>query len=170
VIIQILLNLLIGLTFIQTTEACDLVSPPKYITNFDGDTITFDVHGLQVGDQTISGRTNVRLNGVDAPEILPQADCEFENQMAIVAQQFVERELRNASQIELVVQSRDINGHILSYDRDEFGHPLVDVLIDKRNLANLLLAEKLAVKSLNRFEAWCDPEYVFEEYPKSKLP
>ncbi|GEM_PF-3079173 len=169
-IIQILLNLLIGLTFIQTTEACDLVSPPKYITNFDGDTITFDVHGLQVGDQTISGRTNVRLNGVDAPEILPQADCEFENQMAIVAQQFVERELRNASQIELVVQSRDINGHILSYDRDEFGHPLVDVLIDKRNLANLLLAEKLAVKSLNRFEAWCDPEYVFEEYPKSKLP
>lgn len=169
-IILTVLNLLISLTFIQTSEACELEAPPKYVTNYDGDTITFDVHGLKVGDQIISGRTNVRLNGIDAPEMLPQADCEFENHMAVVAQQFVERELRNASEIELVVQSRDINGHTLSYDRDEFGHPLVDVIIDKRNLAELLLTEKLAVKSINRFEAWCDPEYVFEEYPKSKLP
>ena len=67
-----------------------------YIRNYDGDTITFNLPGLH---PIISEKINIRVNGVDTPEM--RGKCEKEKFNAQNAQQMVADTLKDAKQVTL---------------------------------------------------------------------
>ncbi len=100
----------------------------KYLKNYDGDTITFniqDVHPL------LGEKINVRVLGVDTPEIKTKNKCELDK--ARVAKSLVNNLLKNATRIDLTNIQRDKYFRILA-DVNYDGKSLKDVLI-KNNLA-----------------------------------
>lgn len=92
----------------------------KYIKNYDGDTITFDVG-------------KVRVLGVDTAELRSKKPCEKE--YGKVAQAFVEKELKGAGQIYLTNNEK----------RDIYGRFLAKVIYDGKDLSTVLLSHNLAV-------------------------
>lgn len=105
----------------------------KYIKNYDGDTITFNVG-------------KVRVLKVDTAEMRSKKPCE--SQFAKVAQAFVEKELKGAKQIYLTNNDK----------RDIFGRILAEVHYDGKNLGEVLLKENLAIKYVpkkKRKVNWC---------------
>lgn len=100
----------------------------RYIKNYDADTITFDipkVHPL-LGDHI-----SVRVRHVDAPEIKGHLPCEKE--AARTAKKFIANILQNAKRIDLE-----------NIDKDKYFRILADVKADGKNLADLLMKNKLA--------------------------
>ncbi len=67
-----------------------------YIRNYDGDTITFNLPGLH---PIIGEKINIRVNGIDTPEI--QGKCEKEKYDAKQAKEMVADILKDAEQITL---------------------------------------------------------------------
>ena len=67
-----------------------------YVRNYDGDTITFNLPGLH---PIIGKKINIRVNGIDTPEI--KSKCEKETYNAHKAQQIVADILKDAEQITL---------------------------------------------------------------------
>lgn len=105
----------------------------KYIKNYDGDTITFDV-----------GKVRVLL--VDTAELRSKKPCEKE--FGKVAQAFVEKELKAAKEIYLTNNSK----------RDIYGRILANVHYDGKDLGQVLLKENLAIKYVpkkKRKVNWC---------------
>ncbi|WPU67097.1 thermonuclease family protein [Peredibacter starrii] len=92
----------------------------KYLRNYDGDTITFDVG-------------KVRVLGIDTAELKSRKPCEKE--YGKVAQIFVEKELRAAKEIYLTNNNK----------RDIYGRILAKVHYDGKDLGEVLLREQLAV-------------------------
>ncbi len=113
-----------------------------YIGNSDGDTITFNIPDTP----TIIGRAvPVRLRGIDTPE-LRKSKCAAEKRRARKAQQRVHALLSRAGTINLHRPARG-----------KYFRILADVEFDGRDLATLLLAEKLGVPySGGRRQDWCD--------------
>ena len=72
-----------------------------YIRNYDGDTITFNLPGLH---PIIGEKINIRVNGIDTPEI--RGKCEKETYSAQQAQQMVADILKDAEQITLKNMAR----------------------------------------------------------------
>lgn len=91
-------------SFISTTllavESCEHTETElrcvKYIKNYDADTITFDIPGLH---QLVGKKMNIRVEGVDTPEIRTKNKCEKEK--ARHAKKLVAHLLKRAKRIDL---------------------------------------------------------------------
>ena len=102
----------------------------KYIKNYDGDTITFnipDVHPL------FGNNISVRVRHVDTPETKGKLPCEKE--ASRTAKRLVENKLKLAKNIELK-----------NVGRDKYFRILADVYIDGVNLSDSLFKNNLAYK------------------------
>ena len=67
-----------------------------YVSNYDGDTIKFDLPGLH---PIIGKKINIRVNGIDTPEI--RGKCEQEKYSAEQAREMVADILKDAEKIDL---------------------------------------------------------------------
>ncbi len=100
----------------------------KYIKNYDGDTVTFDIDlGFKV-HMTL----NVRLSGINSPEI--KSNVEEEKERAIKARDFVEKALSEADNI--IIRSGKLTG--------KYGRYITTVFYDGINLNEELIQEGLA--------------------------
>jgi endonuclease YncB( thermonuclease family) len=100
----------------------------KYVRNYDADTITFnipDVHPL------FGKNINVRVKGVDTPEIKGSLPCEKDQ--ARTARRLVENMVKRAHRIDL-----------MNVDRDKYFRILAYVIIDGQNLKDYLIKNQLA--------------------------
>ena len=68
----------------------------KYVRNYDGDTITFNIKGVH---PLLGQNVSVRLRGVDTPEI--RGRCQEERELAKKAKGFVAKVLMRAKRINL---------------------------------------------------------------------
>lgn len=97
----------------------------KYVRNYDGDTITFnipDVHPL------LGYEIPIRVRGIDAEELRTKST------KAIQAKEFVHELLSNASNIDLV-----------SPKRGKYFRIVADVMVDGISLADELLKRDLVI-------------------------
>lgn len=97
----LILTILVSSFFINPAFAHDF-NNVKFIRNYDGDTIYFDL-GNNLPD--LFRYTPIRLYGIDTPEI--KAKCEDEHTNALTAKSFVYNELSKAKQINLVECKKD---------------------------------------------------------------
>lgn len=128
----------------------------RYIRNYDGDTITFDIPEAS----TIVGKNMaIRIHGIDAPE-LKRSKCQTEREMALQAKNRVHSLLRAASEINL---------HRVQ--RGKYFRFLADVEFDGKDLGSLLLQEKLAIAYFGGTKNydWCKEDYS-THVPKRRLP
>jgi len=89
------------ITFTSPCYAEDLTTA-KYLYNYDGDTVSFDMEGLP---DVFGKNISVRVYGIDTPEIKSYNPCE--KQLAIVVREFVHEELSTAKVIVLKDCKRD---------------------------------------------------------------
>ncbi len=102
----------------------------KYIKNYDGDTITFnipEVHPL------FGNNISVRVRHVDTPEAKGKLPCEKE--ASRTAKRLVENKLKLAKNIELK-----------NVGRDKYFRILADVYVDGVNLSDALFKNNLAYR------------------------
>ncbi len=112
-----------------------------YIKNYDGDTITVNIPYLPA---IIGERINIRLNGLDTPEI--HGKCLREKMLAVEARNYVNNILVNSYQIDL-----------LNIKRGKYFRIVADVMVDKRNLTYILLDKGFAVvyDGNTKTKNWC---------------
>ncbi len=116
----------------------------EYVRNYDGDTITFnipDIHPL------IGENINIRVNGVDTPEIQGNTDCEKEK--ALQAQKLIEDLLKSAKRIDL-----------LNIQRGKYFRIVADVYVDNINLSNYLIKKGFSYPydgGTKQKPNWCFP-------------
>ncbi len=118
----------------------------RYIRNYDGDSITFDIPEAPsiVGKDMI-----IRVRGIDTPE-LRKSKCQAEKNRALQAKSRVQSLLQGA----LVINLRQTG-------RGKYFRILADVEFDGKDLASLLLEENLAVKYFGgtKNHNWCNGNY-----------
>lgn len=119
----------------------------KYLRNYDGDTMTFDLPGVH---KIFGSKTKVRLQGVDTAEIKPKGkELPCEKEWARAAQRWVQEQLKSAKRIDLT----KING------KDRYGRLLAQVVYDGKDLKQGLLDNHLAVPYVGKKKArvnWCE--------------
>lgn len=115
------------------------ISDVKYVRNYDGDTITFDIRGVH---PLLGEKVSVRLRGVDTPEI--RGRCQEERRAALMAKRFVANVLKKARRIDLKRVSRG-----------KYFRIVADVEVDGRDLKALLLERGLAVPYYGGRKAIC---------------
>ena len=101
----------------------------KYIKNYDGDTIKFDIEQLH---PIIGKNISVRVRGVDTPEI--KGKCIEEKTLAKKSKIAVKNELENAKKINLK-----------NVGRDKYFRILADVEYDGKNLSSFLINNNFAI-------------------------
>ncbi|MCU4674599.1 thermonuclease family protein [Catenovulum sp. 2E275] len=108
---------------------------------YDGDTFTVN---LSDWPSIIGHEINVRVNGVDTPEI--RGKCSQEKALAKLARTFTANTLSGAKKIELT-----------EIQRDKYFRILATVMVDGINLADLLIEHKLAVgyQGGTKHNPWC---------------
>ncbi len=114
----------------------------KYVKNYDADTVTFDVPNVH---PLLGKKINIRLGGVDTPELRTKNTCEKEK--GIKAKKQVAALLKNAKRIDL--------GNI---QRGKFFRVVADVVIDGKSLSHYLLKNGLAYSydgGTKRKINWC---------------
>jgi endonuclease YncB( thermonuclease family) len=131
----------------QTEQSCNHTSSTfscvNYIKNYDGDTITFnikDVHPL------LGEKINVRLFGVDTPEIRTNDKCEKEK--GRTAKRLVANLLQNAKRIDLE-----------NIKRDKYFRILAEVKFDQKSLSEVLIKNGLAYEYFGKTKPkvnWCN--------------
>ena len=94
----------------------------EFFRNYDGDTITVNIPDVH---QLIGQKANVRIKGIDTPELRTKDDCE--KKIARDAKLLVYKKLRNAKRIDL-----------LNVSRDKYFRILADVIVDGESLSSLL--------------------------------
>lgn len=100
----------------------------KYIKNYDGDTITFNIPGLH---PLISKNISVRLSGVDTPEIKTKKKCEKEK--GRIAKALVKNLLKRSKRVDLE-----------NIKRGKYFRIVADVIVDGKPLTSYLLKNNLA--------------------------
>ena len=112
-----------------------------HIRNYDGDTITFNLSGLH---PNTGKKINIRVNGIDTPEI--RGKCEKETYNAQQAQQMVADIIKDAEQITLK-----------NMERGKYFRIAADVIVDGENLADTLIEAGMAVRYGGRRKThkWC---------------
>lgn len=103
---------------------------------YDGDTLVVDLPGVH---PYFGAGAHVRVKGVDTPEMKGKNDCE--KRLARIAQKLVESELGHAIRIDLQL-AKNSKGKV---KHEKFGRILAQVLYDKKDLAETLLRNQLAV-------------------------
>jgi micrococcal nuclease len=115
----------------------------EYVRNYDGDTVTVNIPGVH---PLLGNEIGIRVRGIDTPEI--RGGCVFEKRKAKEAQTMVQDVLNHAKDITL----RDI-------ERGKYFRIVATVVVDGRNLGDLLIDQKLAIPyDGGRKVKWCDLE------------
>ena len=113
----------------------------KYVRNYDGDTITFNIPNVHplFGDQI-----NVRVYGIDTPEI--RGKCSLEKARAKRCKIFVKDVMINAK----IITLKEVR-------RDKYFRILANVDIDGKDLSEMLIDAKLAVPYFGEGQKqdWC---------------
>ncbi len=124
----------------------------KYIKNYDGDTLTFDVPNVHA---LLGRKINVRVAHLDTPEIRGKMPCEKE--AARNAQRLIENLLKNAKRIDLQ-----------NIQRDKYFRILADVIVDGKSVKDLLVKNKLAYDyegGTKKKVSWCHVSNIAGETP-----
>jgi len=113
-----------------------------YISNYDGDTIKFDLPGLH---PIIGNKINIRVNGIDTPEI--RGKCEQEKYSAEQAREMVADILKDAEKIDLK-----------NMERGRYFRIAADVFADGESLADILIEAGMAVRynGGKKTHNWCE--------------
>ena len=103
----------------------------KFVKVYDGDTIDVSYDGLPVP----LNKMRIRLPGIDTPELGSKAKCEFENEAAVAARDFMEKTLGKVETIRLYSPRWDkyggrINGKVYINNDPKKGL-ITDVMIKK---------------------------------------
>lgn len=101
----------------------------KYVKNYDADTVTFNIPNIH---PLIGEMVNIRVRGVDTPEIKTKNQCEKEK--ARHAKKLVENLFKNAKRIDLQ-----------NIERGKYFRIVADVILDGKSLSHYLLKNGLAV-------------------------
>ena len=138
---NILIILILFNSIIAASNAEDYsdVSVSRIIKVIDGDTFRVDINELP---NIIGKNIRIRILGIDAPEI--NGKCAFEKELAIKARDFVQILLDNADSVILK-----------NLDRGNFFRLLAEVIVDGKNLGELLIAKDLAVRYQGKKSSWC---------------
>lgn len=127
-----LLSLLIGLNAYSADPGCthdaNTFRCVKYIKNYDADTVTVKIPGVH---PLIGEKISVRVAGIDTPEIKTKDLCE--KQAGRTAQRLIENIMKSGKRIDLA-----------NVERDKYFRILADVVVDGRNLKDILLKNQLA--------------------------
>jgi len=113
-----------------------------YVSNYDGDTIKFDLPGLH---PIIGSKINIRVNGIDTAEI--RGKCEKEKYSAAQAREMVADILKDAEKIDLK-----------NMERGRYFRIAADVFADGESLAEMLVEAGMAVryKGGKKTHNWCE--------------
>ena len=138
---NILIILILFNSIIAASNAEDYsdVSVSRIIKVIDGDTFRVDINELP---DIIGKNIRIRILGIDTPEI--NGKCAFEKELAIKARDFVQILLDNADSVILK-----------NLDRGNFFRLLAEVIVDGKNLGELLIAKDLAVRYQGKKSTWC---------------
>ncbi len=127
-----------GYSFAATEYGSVVVS--RVINVYDGDTFRVDIDSLS---PIVGKNIAIRIEGVDTPEIKGQ--CQYENDLAILARDFVRDQLQNAQEIKL----NDIQ-------RGKYFRIVAKVFIDGVSLEKELLENDLAYRyNGGKKTSWC---------------
>ena len=137
--ILIILILIKSIIVASNAEDYSDVSVSRIIKVIDGDTFRVDINELP---DIIGKNIRIRILGIDAPEI--NGKCAFEKELAIKARDFVQILLDNADSVILK-----------NLDRGNFFRLLAEVIVDGKNLGELLIAKDLAVRYQGKKSSWC---------------
>ena len=137
--ILIILILLNSIIVASNAEDYSDVSVSRIIKVIDGDTFRVDINELP---DIIGKNIRIRILGIDTPEI--NGKCAFEKELAIKARDFVQILLDNADSVILK-----------NLDRGNFFRLLAEVIVDGKNLGELLIAKDLAVRYQGKKSSWC---------------
>ena len=88
----------------------------------------------------------VRIANIDAPEAAGKCQCQAECALAAKATAYVRASLSRAGAVELRPYSRP---------KDRHGRTLAYVMVDGRDLGEMLVSEGLARRWTGRREPWC---------------
>ena len=113
-----------------------------YLRNYDGDTITFNLPGL---NSIIGEKISIRVNGIDTPEI--KGKCEKEKYDAQQVRDMVADILKDAEQITLK-----------NMERGKYFRIAADVFVDGENLSEVLVGAGMAIRysgGKKTFD-WCE--------------
>ena len=124
----------------QAAPQYGTVTVSKVISVYDGDTFRVNIDSLP---PIVGKNIAIRVNGVDTPEI--RGKCQYENNLALEARDFVRDKLSNAKEIKLT-----------NLQRGKYFRVVANVMVDGVSLERELLDNKLAYeyyggKKLN----WC---------------
>ena len=98
-----------------------------YIRNYDADTLTVEIKDVH----PILGKSiNVRIKGIDAPEIRSKDQCE--KNKARNAKKLLQNILKNAKRIDLI-----------NIERDKYFRLLADVIVDGKNVKEVLIKNRV---------------------------
>lgn len=127
----------------------------RYLKNYDADTITVDIPGLH---PLLGKKMNIRVRGVDTPEIRTKNSCEKEKGRH--AKKLVRNLLKKAKRVDLE-----------NIERGKYFRVVADVIIDGKNLTDYLVRNGLGYpydggtkKKVN----WCkDLKSLAKEFSRS---
>ena len=137
----LLLTLFLGVLSAQAAPEYGTVTVSKVISIYDGDTFRVDIDSLP---PIVGKNIPIRLNGVDTPEI--RGKCQYENDLALKARDFVRNKLANAKEIKLT-----------KLQRGKYFRVVADVMVDGVSLEQELLENKLAYKYTGgKKSSWCN--------------
>ncbi len=114
----------------------------KYIKNYDGDTITFNISNVH---PLLGKKINVRVLGIDTPELKTLNVCEKDK--ARSAKKLVNTLLKKANRIDLE-----------NIKRDKYFRILADIKFDGKSLKEILIKNNLAYGYFGKAKItqnWC---------------
>lgn len=112
------------------------------VSVYDGDTFKVNIDELPL---IFGHRLNIRIRGIDTPEIRGQ--CDKERRLAYEARNRLVLLLRLSKQV-----------YLTDLSRDKYFRLVATVFVDHINVAKVLLREHLAVKYFGnkKHKNWCD--------------
>lgn len=129
----------------------------EYVKNYDADTVTVNIPGLH---PLIGHKVNIRVRGVDTPEIRTKNKCE--KKKGRHAKKLVKNLLKKAKRIDLT-----------NIERGKYFRIVADVMIDGKNLTNYLVKNGLGYPYDGGTKAkvnWCkDLKVLAKEFENLKL-
>lgn len=138
---------IVGATLLQAAVAFaeksyGNIEGAHYVSNYDGDTLTFDIAGYP---PIIGDRIGVRVFGIDTPEI--KGKCQKEKALAQAAKAFVHGKLEGAA---------DVSLHNVM--RDKYFRVLADVVVGGQSLSGMLIEAGYAVPydGGTKTKNWCE--------------
>ncbi len=126
----------------------------KYLKNYDGDTITFDIPGIH---PLIGKNISVRVRGLDTAEVSTKNKCE--KRVGLYTKEQVAVLLKRAKRVDL-----------LNVSREKYFRILADVIVDGKSLSENLMNAGLAYAydgGTKMPPNWCDIEKMKVRTPAS---